>query len=113
MGVSSKSWGGLTAIVPATVCVLGVGSLTYGAVVSIYSCTCGVARRSVPSTASVVALLSTGTQLVSFVWCFMCTLELFLEAVSHDYIRRTRMPSEHSQIHRIQFHQDTPEESYY
>ena len=41
------------------------------------------------------------------------SLEPILEAVSHDYIRRTRMSSEHSRIRRIQFHQDTPEESYY
>ena len=64
VGVSSKSLGGLSAIVPASLCVLlvlGVGSPTYGAVVYIYSCMCGVARRSVPSTASVVALFSTRT----------------------------------------------------
>ena len=57
VGVSSKSWGGSTAIDPAAVCVLlvlGVGSPTYRAVVSIYSCTFG-ARRSMPSTAAVVA----------------------------------------------------------
>ena len=76
VGVSSKSWGRSTAIDPATVCVLlvlGVGSPSHGAVVSIYSCTCVVARRSVPSTALVLAWCATETGLVSFVWCFMCT----------------------------------------
>ena len=40
------------------------------------------------------------------------SLESFLEAVFHDYIRRIRMSSEHSWIrsHRIQIQQDTPEE---
>ena len=76
VGVSSKSWGDSTATDPASVCVLlvlGAGYPTYGAVVSIYSCTNGVAKLSVPSTASVVAWCATGTGLVSFVWCFMCT----------------------------------------
>ena len=41
------------------------------------------------------------------------SMEPFFEAFSHDYIRRTRMSSEHSWIRRIQFHRDTPEESYY
>ena len=41
------------------------------------------------------------------------SLEPFLEAISHDYIKHTRMSSEYSRFCRIQLHQDTPVESYY